>query len=329
METKSNNVPEKKVFDIRKAMVKYGLFVLVISMIVIISIISKDFRTVDNFLNVFKQISINGVLAIGMTFVIITGGIDLSVGSTVALASLIAGAILQIQPDNPVFTVYALVAALAVSAAFGCGAGLFIALAKIPPFVVTLAFTSIIKGVGYVFCDGKPFIIRSESFRVYGQGNLGPIPVPTIILIVVFLLFFFILNFTKFGRYVYATGGNESAAITSGVNTKKVKIIVYTISGTMAGLAGVMLGSRLNSGNPTLGTGYELDAIAAVVIGGASLEGGIGNLLGTLLGIVTLGIINNAMNLLGVSSYYQMIAKGIIILIAVLMDVKTKGLKTK
>jgi ribose/xylose/arabinose/galactoside ABC-type transport system permease subunit len=197
-----------------------------------------------------------------------------------------------------------------------------------PPFIVTMGFMSIIRGVGYLYCNGQPYVLKAPYYRFIGQGNVLGIPFPALLLVVAIIIFYYLLNWTKFGRYILAVGGNENAALTSGVNTKKTKMLVYGLCGLMGGVGGLILGSRLNAGNPTLGQSYEMDAIAAVVIGGASLDGGIGTMLGTVLGIVTIGLISNALNLLGVSSYLQMVFQGVIILAAVLMDVRTKSLKT-
>jgi ribose/xylose/arabinose/galactoside ABC-type transport system permease subunit len=307
---------------------QYGLLVVILFLMMIMSIVQPAFMTSGNLLNILKQISVNGMLALGVSFVIMSGGIDLSIGSNVMLATLAAGSIVINHPDEPVYIIFAIVAALAVCTVFGLLNGIFVAFFRMPPFIVTMGFMSIIRGVGYLYCNGQPYVLKAPYYRFIGQGNVLGIPFPALLLVVAIIIFYYLLNWTKFGRYILAVGGNENAALTSGVNTKKTKMLVYGLCGLMGGVGGLILGSRLNAGNPTLGQSYEMDAIAAVVIGGASLDGGIGTMLGTVLGIVTIGLISNALNLLGVSSYLQMVFQGVIILAAVLMDVRTKSLKT-
>lgn len=291
----------------------------------IVSLINERFLTSGNILNVLRQTSINSIIAAGMSFVIITGGIDLSVGSTLALSGAVA-ATLFAMGINPVF---ALLGALAVGAGIGFINGIAIAKGKLQPFIVTLATMTIFRGATMVFTDGKPisagFEKNSEVLAYIGNGYLFGVPFPIILMIVVFAVGFFILTQTTFGRYVYALGGNEDATKLSGVNTDRVKILVYTISGFLAAVAGIIITARLSSAQPTAGSGYELDAIAAVVLGGTSLAGGVGSILGTVTGALIIGVLNNALNLMNVSSYYQLLAKGVVILIAVLIDRKSKN----
>lgn len=291
----------------------------------IVSLINERFLTSGNILNVLRQTSINSIIAAGMSFVIITGGIDLSVGSTLALSGAVA-ATLFAMGINPVF---ALLGALAVGAGIGFINGIAIAKGKLQPFIVTLATMTIFRGATMVFTDGKPisagFEKNSEVLAYIGNGYLFGVPFPIILMIVVFAIGFFILTQTTFGRYVYALGGNEDATKLSGVNTDRVKILVYTISGFLAAVAGIIITARLSSAQPTAGSGYELDAIAAVVLGGTSLAGGVGSILGTVTGALIIGVLNNALNLMNVSSYYQLLAKGVVILIAVLIDRKSKN----
>lgn len=290
----------------------------------IVSLINERFLTSGNILNVLRQTSINSIIAAGMSFVIITGGIDLSVGSTLALSGAVAASLFAMG----IHPIFALSAALAVGAGIGFINGVAIAKGKLQPFIVTLATMTIFRGATMVFTDGKPisagFEKNADVLAYIGNGYLFGIPFPIILMIVVFIVGFFILTQTTFGRYVYALGGNEDATKLSGVNTDRVKILVYTISGFLAAVAGIIITARLSSAQPTAGNGYELDAIAAVVLGGTSLSGGVGSILGTVTGALIIGVLNNALNLMNVSSYYQLLAKGVVILIAVLIDRRSK-----
>ena len=251
-----------------------------------------------------------------MTFVIMTGGIDLTVGSLVAVAGVVAGSILVADPSN---VVVAVAAGIAACALFGAMNGFFVAYMEVPPFVATLAGMSIARGFAYVYSNGKPYTLASERFSLLGKG-MTPIVIFVLILIVCHLL----LSKMKFGRYIYAVGGNVKAAEASGVKVKSILMKVYILSGVLTGIAGIVLASRTNSGQPAVGTGYETDAIAAAVIGGTSMTGGIGTIPGTLIGILIIGTLNNGLNLLDVSSYYQQIIKGLIILGAVCFDIMSK-----
>lgn len=309
-----------KKFEISKFQSIIGLVIFSI----IISLMNDRFMTSSNILNILRQTSINSIIAAGMTFVIITGGIDLSVGSTLALSGAV-GAFLISSGTPPAF---ALIAALLVGASIGFVNGIAITKGKLQPFIVTLATMTIFRGATMVFTNGKPISAGYEKGAEFlsklGNGYFLGIPIPIIIMIVVFLIGFYILTQTTFGRYVYSLGGNEEATKLSGVNTDRMKVIVYSISGFLAALAGIIITARLSSAQPTAGSGYELDAIAAVVLGGTSLAGGVGSILGTVTGALIIGVLNNALNLMNVSSYYQLLAKGVVILIAVLLDRKNK-----
>jgi len=291
---------------------------------IIISFLSDRFMTGSNMFNVLRQTSINAIMAVGMTFVILTGGIDLSVGATFAFSGAVA-AYLVGTGQNPIV---ALVIALLVGMSIGIANGVIISKGRLQPFIVTLATMTIFRGATLVFTDGKPistgYEANAEFFSSIGNGYLFGIPNPILIMIVVVGLAYIILKHTTIGRYVFATGGNEDATKLSGVNVHRVKLFVYGVSGMMAALAGIIITARLSSAQPTAGTGYELDAIAAVVLGGTSLSGGIGSVLGTIVGALIIGILNNALNLLNVSPYFQLLAKGFVILIAVLLDRKEK-----
>jgi len=289
-----------------------GLFLLVI----ILSIVSSDFLTVSNIFNVLRQVSINALIAFGMTFVILTGGIDLSVGSTLALSSALSAGLMASGGDPFLAIVVGLLAGL-VMGAFN---GILVAKGNVAPFIATLATMTVFRGLTLVYTEGKPITGLPDSFGLVGKSFFLQIPMPVIWMLLSFVALYFILKHTTFGRHVYALGSNEEATRLSGISTTKVKIWVYSISGLFASLAGIILTSRLNSAQPTAGTSYELDAIAAVVLGGTSLSGGKGWLVGTLIGAMIIGVLNNGLNLLNVSSFYQLVAKGAVILIAVLLD---------
>ncbi|NYJ14680.1 putative xylitol transport system permease protein [Rhizobium leguminosarum] len=279
---------------------------------------NQYFMTWLNWLNLVRQSSINGILAIGVTFVILTKGIDLSVGSVMALAGMIAASL--VTETNEQFVLFGIFAGLAAGAGLGLVNGVLVAAVKVPPFVVTLGMLSVARGLTLIFSEGRPIPNLSDPFKWIGSGQIMYIPVPIVILFVVFLIGWTVLNYTTFGRYVYAVGGNEKAARTSGISTKVIVGATYVISGLLAGLAGLVLTARTTAALPQAGIGYELDAIAAVVIGGTSLAGGRGSLLGTLIGALIIGTINNGMDLMGVSSYYQQVLKGTIIVVAVIAD---------
>ena len=309
-----------KKIDISKFQSLIGLIVFS----VIVAFINSRFMTTSNILNILRQTSINAVIATGMTFVILTGGIDLSVGSILGFSGAVAAMMLASGVDS----IIAIPVALIVGLVVGALNGVLISKGKLQPFIVTLATMTMLRGATLVFTDGKPigtgFEANSKLFAWFGNGYVLGIPVPIIVIIVTFLVALFVLTQTKIGRYVYALGGNEEATKLSGVSTDKVKIFVYAISGMMAALAGIIITSRLSSAQPTAGSGYELDAIAAVVLGGTSLAGGTGTIVGTMIGALIIGVLNNALNLMDVSSYFQMLAKGSVILLAVLLDRKNK-----
>lgn len=299
-----------------------GVYITLVVLVVIFSLLSSNFLTAGNMINLFRQIAINGLIAIGMTMVITTGGIDLSVGSILGLTAMVT-AFLMVSGVPPVIAV---LVCLALGALLGLINGFIIAQYKLQAFIVTLATMTTFRGLTYVISDGKPISNISDSslFTFIGKGDILGIPIPIFIFFIAFAIAYVVMNKTVFGRNVYATGGNEVAAELSGIDVKNTHMKVYVISGILAALAGLILISRLNSAQPTLGDGYELDAIAAVVIGGTSLTGGRGRISGTLIGILILGVISNGLNIIGVSSFYQEIVKGLIILIAVFLDRKNQ-----
>lgn len=293
-------------------------------LVVVVSFLNPNFFTVDNLLNILRQTSVNAIIAVGMTLVILTAGIDLSVGSVLALCGAFAATLVAME----VPVLVAVPTALLAGAALGAISGIIIAKGKVQAFIATLVTMTLLRGVTMVYTDGRPistgFTDTADTFAWFGTGYALGIPVPVWLMVVVFAGAWYLLNHTRFGRYVYAVGGNESATRLSGINVDRVKIGVYAICGLLSALAGIIVTSRLSSAQPTAGMGYELDAIAAVVLGGTSLMGGKGRIMGTLIGALIIGFLNNALNLLDVSSYYQMIAKAVVILLAVLVDNKNK-----
>lgn len=283
---------------------------------VLLSILSPRFLTKSNLFNVLRQTSLNAIIAVGMTFVILTGGIDLSVGSILAFSSAVAA---NLAHNNTSANI-AILAGLVIGAILGMLNGIIITKGDVPPFIATLAMMTMARGATLVYSDGQPITGLGDGFRFIGNGYIGPIPFPVIITFIALAVGHYVLSQTRTGRYIYAVGSNEAAAKLTGVNTKLVKIIVHTISGFTAALSGIVITSRLNSAPPTAGAGAELDAIAAVVLGGTSLAGGEGHISGTFIGALIIGILNNGLNLLNVSSYYQQFVKGVVILIAVLLD---------
>ena len=287
----------------------------------IVAVINPRFLSVANILNVFRQSSINAVIAIGMTFVILTGGIDLSVGSILAFCGAVSAAMLS-SGINPVLS---LLVALVLGLFFGIVNGVLVSVMKLQAFIVTLVTMTFLRGATLVFTNGKPITVNDGGalFENIGGGYLFNIPIPIYITLILFVVGHYILTNTRFGRYTYAIGGNEEATKLSGIKVNNIKIWIYGISGILSALAGIITTSRLFSAQPTAGTGYELDAIAAVVLGGTSLAGGVGKITGTALGTIIIGVLGNALNLLDVSSYYQMMIKAAVILIAVLIDKKS------
>ncbi|CRZ34072.1 monosaccharide ABC transporter membrane protein (CUT2 family) [Herbinix hemicellulosilytica] len=276
-----------------------------------------SFLTLKNVFNVLRQISSNLFLACGMTMVIILGGIDLSVGSVIALSGCIAaGAVSRYGLPLGVAIILGLIVGLVV----GMFNGFVISKTTIPAFIVTLATMNIAKGLAYVYTGGSPVRVVTKEWQFLGAGYIGIVPTPVVILIIVLIITSFIMNRTKTGRYIYAVGGNAQAARFSGINVAKVKFFVHAYSGLMAGLAGVVLASRMYSGQPTAGEGAEMDAIAAVVVGGTSMSGGFGKIGGTIIGGLIIGVLNNGLNLLNVNSFWQYVVKGVVILLAVFID---------
>ena len=293
----------------------YGSLLGLIGICIVLGILSDRFLTISNLTNVARQVSINAILASGMTLVIITGGIDLSVGSLVAFTGCSALLAMGL-PGSDFIGIFT---GLLAGAAAGFLSGILVSYGRVPPFIATLAMLIMARGTALAMTSGQP-IVRSGLYLVLGEGFLGPIPVPIFIMVLVLLAGHFILSQTPMGSSIYAIGGNEEAARLSGIKINRIKVMVYVSSGLCSAIAGIVLAARLSSAQPNTGVGFELDAIAAVVLGGTSLMGGKGGIWGTLIGAFIIGVLNNGFNLLNVSPYYQLIAKGAIIIIAVLVD---------
>lgn len=275
---------------------------------------SDNFFTLSNIMNVLRQVSVVGILAVGMTFVILTGGIDLSVGAVMALVGTLAAGLIV---NSGIPAVPALLLGLAIGLGIGIANGFLVAWGKMPAIIVTLATMGMARGLGLIYSGGYPISGIPSWISWFGVGRVGVVPVPVIVMLVIYALAWVLLQRTAFGRHDYAIGGNELAARLSGVKTQRVKLAVYAISGLTAALAAVILTGRLMSGQPNAGVGFELDAIAAVVLGGTAIAGGRGLILGTLIGAVLLGILNNGLNLMGINPYLQDVIKGAIILLAI------------
>lgn len=307
--------------DLKKTLRQFMLFFIVIFIVVLMSFLSPVFLTSANITNILRQISLNGILAVGMTFVILTGGIDLSVGSVVAITGVIAGSIMKAEGNWMV----ACIAALGASLVVGAINGWLVAYVGFQPFIATLATMTIGRGFALAYSNGKPYTISDPSFKAIGQGYFLGIPIPIILLVIFCVIGIIMLNMTTFGRYVFAIGGNKSAAKLSGVRTKRVEAMVFVWSSICSWMVGLILAARISSGQPTAGESYEMDAIAATAIGGTSMSGGIGGLTGTILGFVIIGLLSNSMNLLNINSFYQQMVKGALIIISVYLDMKSKG----
>jgi ribose transport system permease protein len=299
---------------------RYGTVLGLVFLSAVLWALTPHFLTVSNLLNVAQQTSINAIVAAGMTFVIISGGIDLSVGSIVALSGVALGSLLQ--ADQP--AIVAVIGAVIVGVACGLLNGLLVSFGRLPPFIATLGMMSVARGSALVLTEGRPISGFSEGFRWVATGSIGPIPAPVVVTLVVYALAHIAITRTTFGRYVYAIGGNEEATRLSGVAVRFHKTAIYAVSGLMSAIAAVVLTARLNSAQPIAGMMYELDAIAATVIGGTSLMGGEGSLFGTLVGALIMGVLRNGLNLLGVSSFLQQIVIGGVIVGAVLVDTLLK-----
>ena len=315
---------ERQKSTVRKILSEYGIYIVFLTIFAVLACLNSAFLTATNLINILKQAATVSVVAIGMTFALISGGLDLSAGSVIALAGVCSAKFGL--PDGPFIAVPILVA-VAVGAACGLVNGLVIAKGGVPPFIVTLGMSLAARGMALLVTNAMPVFGLSKEYVYLGSGKIGSIPVIVLVMFALLIIATAVLEKTKFGRHVYAVGGNELSAHVSGIRTDRVKIMTYVIVGIMTGLCGMLLAGRIQSGTPTMGEGYELDAIAGAVIGGVSTSGGVGKVYGAVIGSLLLAVISNGLDLLNVSAYYQQNIKGVIIVSAVLIDVKTKGTK--
>jgi inositol transport system permease protein len=337
-DTKAVHADAAKGADILGFAARFAPSIFLVALMILFAIMEPRFLSSINLFNVMRQVSITGLLAIGMTFVILTAGIDLSIGSLLAFAGLVAAAVAKGGLQNR-FTVgeggvgygweLAALAAIAVGLLGGAIQGLAITRLKVPPFVVTLGGMSAFRGAALLFAAGGPISGFEPSFAWWGQGKVGPVPVPVIIFLIAAVLAHVALGYTRYGRQVYAVGGNSEAARLSGVNVNRVIASVYVIMGFFAGLSAFVLSARLNSAEAVAGTGYELTVIASVVIGGTSLFGGSGTIFGTVIGTILIGVLINGLVLMNVNAYVQQIVIGAIIVLAVAFDTFAKSRRRK
>ena len=320
---------------LREFLGKYGIYLVLLVMVFAMSFLSPVFLSQDNLLNIVRQVSVIGLISLGVTLVIISKGIDLSSGSTLALAAVVAASFGQVgdwaakmYPDIPELPVIVpILAAMLVGTLVGTFNGFLVAKTGIPAFIATLGTYVSVRGLALLYSDGRPISSLTESYQFIGQGYIFGIPVPVTLFLAFALFTWVMLNHTKFGKNIYAIGGNIVAAEVSGVNVQRNLVKIYMYAGMLAGVAGLVLSARLNTGQPGMGVAYELDAIAATTIGGTSHAGGIGTIQGAVVGALILGVLNNGLNLMGVSAYWQQIIKGIIIVSAVIIDMRKNAKK--
>ena len=295
---------------------RVGILLVLVLLVLLMAVLAPNFLSVSNGINVARSVSINAILAAGMTLIILTGGIDLSVGSILGVSG-VTGVLLW---TNGVPTPLALVGGILVGALAGAVNGAFVARFALPAFIVTLGSMTYLRGLSYSLLDGQPLVATELGYRGVGNGSIAGIPQPVVIMVAVYAVLWFVLERTRFGRHVYAVGGNSEGARLAGINVKRVLMTVYMIGGATAGVAGVIFSARVLSAQPTAGNGYELDAIAAVVLGGTALAGGRGRILGTLIGAVIIGVLSNGLVLMNVPFFYQLIIKGVVIILAIGLD---------
>jgi inositol transport system permease protein len=309
---------------------KYAILLALIILMLVLSIMTDKFMTQDNLINILRQISVIAILAMAATFVIITGGIDLSCGSLLALCGVVFAMYARGEESgaDPIYPlIIPIVIAVVIGLTFGALNGVLVSVLKLAPFIVTLGTMTIARGTALLISNGRPISDMSGPWKDFGKNGVGIFPYLVIVMIVAFIITAIVLNKTKYGRYLYAIGGNEEAARASGIRTLWVKLSVYVLAGGLVAVAGILQATRMTVGQPNVGSGYELQAISAVVIGGTSLSGGTGAMWGTLVGAVIIGVLNNGLDLMGVSSFWQQIVSGIIIIAAVLLDIVNKKSK--
>ena len=294
----------------------YGIVVVLLVLIAFFSVTAPNFLKLDNLLSIMRQVSIVGIASVGMSFVLIAGGIDLSVGSLIGLAAVSAAMMMKVGVPPAL----AALVALLVCTAMGCLNGFLINALKVPPFIATLGTMTSLRGLAFIVTAGLPVFGFSSTFARLGQGYLWIIPIPVIVMVVVFIAGYVFLAHTKYGRYIYGVGGNEEATRLSGISPKRIKYLVYTLSGFLGGLAGLVLLGRINSGQPQAGTGYEMDVITAAVLGGVSISGGEGRVAFVIVGVLIMGVLSNGMIMLSVDAYVQQVLKGLVLIFAVALD---------
>lgn len=323
MQMQANKLDKKSIgINVAAIYRKYGIIIILIVLFIISAMVNKNFLKPQNILNILKQTSVVTIIACGETMLIVSGMLDLSAGLVCAMTSCFAAGVLVSTGSVPL----AFVTGIGTGMLAGWFNGFLITRYKLQPFIATLAMMSVANGITQVYTSGSA-ISGVEKIRWLGQGSIGFIPAPVAMMLLVVLVIFLLMKYTKLGRYIYAIGGSEEAAISSGINVNRLKRVFFTISGALVGFAGIVLMSRMMSGQPSVGSGYEFDAITAVIIGGTSFTGGVGTVIGTLAGSIIVGMINNILNLLNVSTQYQLIAKGVLIAGAVIIDIKTKNAK--
>lgn len=303
--------------NIKKIKIReYGVIIGFVFLCIVISILEPKFFTGKNILNLLRQSSIVGIISVGMTCVIISGNFDVSVGAIAALSGVVVMKLLSMYVPLPI----AIILCIIIGMIIGIVNGVAVAKFAVPSLIATMAATIILNGIILLVTGGYPISGKYEAFDIIGNGYIGIIPIPIIIFVLTIIIIYILLQYTKTGRYIYSVGGNEEASNLSGINSDMIKIKVFVISGMLSSIAGIVLTSRLNTATATAGTGYDMDSIASVVIGGTSVLGGEGSVLKTIIGVLFMSVINNAFNLLGVDTYFQFIVKGSIILIAVGLD---------
>lgn len=306
----------KNKININTFIAEYAIIIIFVVLFAAMSIFAPNFLTGSNMANVLRQVSINGICAVGMTFVMLTGGIDLSVGALIAVSGVLT-AMMMLNGINPFL---ASLTALALCTLIGFLTGLFISYIGVPPMIATLGTQTSLRGIAYLITGGTPVFGFDEGYAVIGQGYVGAIPIPVIILVIIFAIGVFFLSQTRYSRYIYGVGGNEEVARLSGINVHKVKAFVYAVSGFCSGLAGLVMLGRLNSGQPRAGESYEMDVITAVVLGGVSLNGGVGKISHVIFGVLIIGVLTNGMTMMAIDDYWQRVVKGLVLLLAVGFD---------
>jgi ribose transport system permease protein len=304
---------------------KFAIIGVLLAIVIFFTIASDSFLTSKNLLNVTRQVAMLGISAVGMTCVILTSGIDLSVGAVMAITNITCS-MMMVNAGLPILP--AILLTLLIAALIGLINGLLVSYVKVPALITTLAMMTILRGLSFVLCEGMPVWGLPPAFKKLGQGYVGVIPIPVIIMVLVFIIGWLFLNRTKTGRYIYGLGGNKEAVRLSGVNIRKIETLVFVISALLTGLAGIIMLSRINTGQPKIGTGYEMDVITAVVLGGVSIMGGAGSIIGVFIGVLITGVLSNGMILIDVSEYYQQITKGVVLLLAVIFDTLAKRKQT-